>query len=255
VTFDVSATTNLDISYQFLTMELPGDAFFDSFGIILDGALVAGGNSAVGAAPATDPWTFTPTTAGEYQSVPASGFHILPANSTGLRTVTQTLAAGSHTLSFHIADGGPVVTCAPVPGACDIVNSTLVFGVHTYEGSAPLCGPGTINRVGHPSPSFSDFQVTLAGTVPSSIGFITRSRETLEFTFPLIAPCQLLVDPTHPSFNLAVAGTTDGSGNLAFPATPGPLSVSLLGITFYFQWFWFDGSLHNTKGMCVTFGN
>lgn len=267
------ATVDFCLNYSFTTFESPADvSFFDSFGIFLDGALVAGGTTNLGSAPGTDPWVLTPGAPGEYQSIPATAFHVVPAHETGIRTLNLSVAPGTHVLEFHVADGGPNGGCVGpggTPGCCNIVPSVLNVGPGQYHSgnaagySGPLPGevdPPTISRVGHPAPTGAfpaDFQVTLSNGGSSNPVFFVQGNSDLALSIPLIAPLELVVGP--PALMILAPGSTDALGNAAFPSSPPTISPSITGLTLYFQWFGIDLSgtpaFFNTYGLKVVFGS
>ncbi|MEX1023511.1 MAG: choice-of-anchor L domain-containing protein [Planctomycetota bacterium] len=264
VEFDVAVASKIDVSYNFLTFESPSTAtaFADVFGIVLDGELVAGGASNFGPAGG-DPWSLSPVPLAEYQSIAPSGLHTMPGFETGRRTVAIRVEAGSHALSFHVADSGPPAGCGL--GADPLVHSALFVGLHTFQGVA-ADGVGsragfapTIDRVGHPAPALgqggnfpADFQVTLNGAAGNAPVFLLRGNGILPpTTIPLLAPHQLLVGPQLASFSLV----TDGLGRAAFPPTPIAITATIVGVRIHFQWFGLDSAgFFNTKGMRVDFG-
>ena len=264
VMFTAAAATTVDISYNFMTMETPlNGSFFDTFGIIYDGVLVAGGRSNLGPPAGTDPWVLSPGTPGEFQSM-GLAFWVIPAHETGIRTLTLTVTPGPHTLSFHVADGGPSIDCglgpAPNMAACDIVPSVLIVGPHTFGGSTPgaVTSGTTISRIGHPSPTGApfpaDLQATLSGAPPGSATFLVAAAATLPpTTFPLIAPLEAYLAPVA----ILAGPTVDASGFAAAPSPPPTFTAGVLGTTAYVQFFGFDfgtGSFFNTKAMRIDFG-
>jgi len=264
IDFTASAATTLDVSYEWMTLETPTDpSFFDSFGILYDGTLLAGGKSNMGPPAGTAAWTLTPSAPGEYQMIPQSGFHIVPAHHTGLKTLTIAVTAGAHSLEFHVADGGPAIACAgTTPAACAIVPCGLFVGLHTYEGiPGGVCGGATINRVGHPAPSLvnggafpADLQITLAGAPASSPIFLVLG--TAAGAFPGVGACALFVSPLGSYFDIFAPGLTSATGTASFPPTPATVPAGVDGARLYAQWFGVGPgpAFFNTKGLRMLFG-
>lgn len=265
VDFDVAVPTTLDVSYNFLTFESPIDvAFYDSFGVVLDGGLVAGGTSN-GGPIGPDPWSLTqsPASPHEYQSISPSSTHTVPGFETGRRTVTVLLTAGNHSLSFHVADSGPAASCGG--GACNRVQSALFFGLHTFRGpSANGVGSAAgfaprIDQVGHAAPTMGsggtfppDFGVTLSGAAPNAPVFFVQGNGILfPTTIPLLAPREVLIGP----FLVISTLSTDAFGFAKFPPTDPTFDTSIVGFRIHFQWWGLDGGgLFNTPGLRVDFG-
>jgi hypothetical protein len=266
VDFTASAAATVDVSYEWMTLEAPSDpSFFDSFGILYDGTLLAGGKTNMGPPAGTASWSLTPSAPNEYQSIAQSVFHIVPAHHTGLKTLTIAVTPGAHSLEFHVADGGPAIACAgTTPAGCDIVPCGLFVGLHTYQ-SVPgaVCGAATISRVGHPAPDVTngghfpaDLQVTLAGAPGSTPIFFVLG--TSPGAFPGVGACGLFVSPIGGYFDIFAPGLTSPSGSASFPPAPVPVPPGVDGAQLYAQWFGINLAVappfFNTKGLRLLFG-
>lgn len=244
------APMELDLAYEFVTHEDPTDpAFFDAFGLFLNGQMLAGGASNSGPVTGTDSWTLFPSTAGpfEFQEFPGVPRAVVPAFRTGRRIVTVSLPVGTHQLDWHVADSGPPQFCGT--GASDSsVISSLFFGLHTWRANdAASYTPGIeIDWQGHPAPDIAnggafppDFQVTLAGAPPNTFASLVRGPVILRpgALLPAVAPLQILVGP-----NLLIDTTevVDVSGRATFPNPPIPIPAALRGRPLHFQWFGLD---------------
>ncbi|MCI0588996.1 MAG: hypothetical protein L0323_19410 [Planctomycetes bacterium] len=284
VAFTASQPTSLDVSYTFATFESPADTFFfDSFGIFLDGTLVAGGvtrNASAGSyggpIPGTDPWTLTPSPglpAPEFNRPPMPALYYFPAHTTGLRTLPLPLSAGSHTLVFHVADGdelgaGCLVGGTTLFGADPFIPSVLFFGLSTFDSGLPaspgVCGTASITRLGHPAETvgphgptgagFQDFQVRETGATPGTAAFVLIGGAPA--SIPVSGACNLFVSPVGPYFLAFPAGIVPANGALDWPPTPPAIPAGTAGANVYVQ-FWNllpSGALENTKGMRVNLG-
>ena len=265
VTFDAPANTVLDVSYNLMTYELPSDpAFYDSWGIFLDGNLVAGGTTN-GTPPAgTDPWSLSPSGAApsEYNSMPVNGFYIVPANNTGLRTVELDLgpAAGTHTLEFHVADGQDTAADATCGSANDnVVDTSLFVGLHTYQSGNP--GGTTaglqIGRTGHPTvtggPFGDDLQITLDGASAGQILLLGQSIGSgPAVTIPLLAPNEILISLVP--LTILTTQVASGTGSDVYPPVPPAIPATVAGSTFHYQWWAIGGgNFDNSEGMRLRF--
>jgi hypothetical protein len=282
VNFTAGQPTNLEVCYTFATFESPSDAFFfDSFGIFLDGTLVAGGvsrNPAVGPyggpVPGSDAWTLAPTPglpAPEFNRPPLPALFYFPAHTTGLRTVVLPLSPGTHVLEFHVADGeqyGSGCFGIPTLGADPFIPSALFFGLSTFDSGLPgapgVCGAASISRLGHPAETvgphgpagtgFQDLQVRETGATPGAAAFALLGASSA--SIPVIGGCNLFVAPGGSYFLALPAGVVPANGTLDWPPTPPAIPAGTAGANVYVQ-FWNllpSGALENTKGMRVNIG-
>lgn len=263
--FLVTVPTEIDFAYEFVTHEDVLDpAFFDVFGIFLNGTMLAGGSSNNGPAPGTDPWVLAPSSQNphEFNSLPGTSLAVTPAFRTGRRVLTVPLDVGSYSLQYHIADSGPFQFCGT--GSSDsTVLSSLFFGLHTWRGDdAAGVTPGLdIDYLGHPGLDDSnggtfpaDFQVTLAGAPPGSTAFLLRGPlvQSPPALIPLYAPLEILVGPT---LFFESTEAVDPLGRAIYPNPPGPIPPTVVGTPTHFQWFGLDlaGQYFATKGLRVKF--
>lgn len=269
VQFDIPLHTMYELSYEFVTYENPSAAgFFDAFAITLDGDLLVGGTSNGGPESGTDPWVLAPSQASpsEFNSQPVNGFFFTPAHSTGMRTVPVQLTAGSHVLSFHVADSGGVVATPSCDEAVDqLVDSHLFVGLHVFQsGAGRALGstgightPGVrIGRVGHPAPTGGafpdDLQITIDGVPPGSFLFLCQSGEDSPgVTLPALAPLRFVVALSP--FTLLSAQVAGASGSEVWPPIPASVPPTIVG-DYHYQWWGLSGNgFFNSNGMKLVF--
>lgn len=262
IDFDVAVDTTIDISYNFMTFENPTDtAFYDSWGVFLDGVLIAGGTTN-GVPPAgTDAWSLSPSPSvpSEFNSQPVNGFFITPAQTTGLRTIEAAVTMGNHTLSFHVADGGNGIAEPSCNASADnVVDSALFVGLETYQsGNVGAVTPGRdIGRSGHTvvtgGPFGDDLQVTLGGAPAGTVLVLAQSPVAVPgFTIPLLAPNEILIGLSP--LQILTTQVASGSGTDVYPPVPPSIPTNVTG-RFHYQWWILNaGSFENTKGLAMTF--